>query len=31
MVKLTLKNKAIEKREALTDAEGTQILTTLIK
>ena len=31
MVKLTLKNKEIEKRKALTDAEETQILTTLIK
>ena len=31
MVKSALKNKAIDKREALTDAEETQILTTLIK
>jgi hypothetical protein len=30
MVKLLLENKKIEKREALTDAEETQILTTLI-
>jgi len=31
MVKLALENKKIDKREALTDAEETQILTTLIK
>jgi uncharacterized protein YqeY len=31
MVKSALKNKEIDKREALTDAEETQILTTLIK
>lgn len=31
MVKSSLKNKEIDKREALTDAEETQILTTLIK
>ena len=31
MMKLALKNKVIEKREELTDAEETQILTTLIK
>jgi uncharacterized protein YqeY len=31
MVKSALKNKEIEKREALTDAEESQILTTLIK
>ncbi len=31
MVKSALKNKEIEKREALTDAEEAQILTTLIK
>ncbi len=31
MVKSALKSKAIDKREALTDAEETQILTTLIK
>ena len=31
MVKSALKNKEINKREALTDAEETQILTTLIK
>jgi hypothetical protein len=31
MMKSALKNRAIEKREALTDAEETQILTTLIK
>jgi uncharacterized protein YqeY len=31
MVKSVLKNKEIDKREALTDAEETQILTTLIK
>ncbi len=31
MIKLALQNKVIEKREELTDAEETQILTTLIK
>jgi hypothetical protein len=31
MVKSSLKNKEIDKREKLTDAEETQILTTLIK
>lgn len=31
MVKSALRNKEIEKREALSDAEETQILTTLIK
>ena len=31
MVKSSLKNKEIDKREPLTDAEETQILTTLIK
>jgi uncharacterized protein YqeY len=31
MVKSALKNKEIDKREALTDAEETQILATLIK
>ncbi len=31
MVKSALKSKEIDKREALTDAEETQILTTLIK
>jgi uncharacterized protein YqeY len=31
MVKSVLKNKEIDKREALTDEEETQILTTLIK
>jgi uncharacterized protein len=31
MVKSALKNKEIDKREKLTDAEETQILTTLIK
>ena len=31
MVNSALKNKEIDKREALTDAEETQILTTLIK
>jgi len=31
MVKSALKNKEIDKRQALTDAEETQILTTLIK
>jgi uncharacterized protein YqeY len=31
MVKSALRNKEIDKREALTDAEETQILTTLIK
>ena len=31
MVKSALKNKEIEKREPLTDAEETQILTTLLK
>ncbi len=31
MVKSALKNREIEKREALTDTEETQILTTLIK
>lgn len=31
MVKSALENKKIDKREALTDAEETQILTTLIK
>lgn len=31
MVKSALKNKEIDKREPLTDAEETQILTTLIK
>jgi hypothetical protein len=31
MVKLALENKQIDKREALTNAEETQILTTLIK
>jgi uncharacterized protein YqeY len=31
MVKSALKNKEIEKREALTDAEEQQILTTLLK
>jgi len=31
MVKSALKNKEIDKREVLTDAEETQILTTLIK
>ena len=31
MVKSALKNKEIDKRELLTDAEETQILTTLIK
>ena len=31
MVKSALKNKAIEKREPLTDAEEAQILTTMIK
>jgi uncharacterized protein YqeY len=31
MVKSALKNKEIDKREALTDAEENQILTTLIK
>src|SRR5271155_4121795 len=31
MVKSALKNKEIDKRETLTDAEETQILTTLIK
>ena len=31
MVKSVLKNKEIEKREALTDADETQILTTLIE
>jgi uncharacterized protein YqeY len=31
MVKSALKSKAIDKREELTDAEETQILTTLIK
>ncbi|MEO6911497.1 MAG: GatB/YqeY domain-containing protein [Edaphobacter sp.] len=31
MVKSSLKNKEIDKRAALTDAEETQILTTLIK
>jgi uncharacterized protein YqeY len=31
MVKSALKNKEIDKRAALTDAEETQILTTLIK
>lgn len=31
MVKSSLKNKEIDKREALTDAEESQILTTLIK
>ena len=31
MVKTALKNKEIEKREPLTEAEGLQILTTLIK
>ncbi|WP_263368887.1 GatB/YqeY domain-containing protein [Edaphobacter bradus] len=31
MVKLALENKEIDKSEALTDAEETQILTTLIK
>jgi len=31
MVNSVLKNKEIDKREALTDAEETQILTTLIK
>jgi hypothetical protein len=31
MMKLTLRVKVIEKREELTDAEETQILTTLIK
>lgn len=31
MVKSALKNKEIDKREALTDVEETQILTTLIK
>ena len=31
MVKTAFKNKEIEKREALTDAEAQQILTTLIK
>jgi uncharacterized protein YqeY len=31
MVKSALKNKEIDKREALSDAEETQILTTLIK
>ena len=31
MVKSALKNKEIDKREALTDAEEAQILTTLIK
>src|ERR1700749_856906 len=31
MMELALKNKVIEKREALTDVEETQILTTLIK
>jgi uncharacterized protein YqeY len=31
MIKLALQNKVIEKREELTDAEETQILTALIK
>jgi uncharacterized protein YqeY len=31
MVKSAIRNKEIDKREALTDAEQTQILTTLIK
>ncbi len=31
MVKSALKNKEIDKREKLTDAEESQILTTLIK
>jgi uncharacterized protein len=31
IVKSALKNKEIDKREALTDADETQILTTLIK
>jgi uncharacterized protein len=31
MVKAALKNKAIEKRSELTDAEGLQILTTMVK
>jgi uncharacterized protein len=31
MMELALKNKVIEKREALTDVEETEILTTLIK
>jgi uncharacterized protein len=31
IIELALKNKMIEKREALTDAEETQILTTLVK
>ncbi len=31
MMKLALKDKVIEKREALTDVEETEILTTLIK
>jgi uncharacterized protein YqeY len=31
MVKSALRNKEIDKREALTDAEETQILTTLLK
>src|SRR5438270_4016411 len=31
MVKSAIKNKEIDKREALTDAEEAQILTTLIK
>ena len=31
MVKTAFKNKEIEKREPLTDAEAQQILTTLIK
>jgi uncharacterized protein YqeY len=31
IIELALKNKVIEKREALTDAEETQILTTLVK
>ncbi|WP_433965308.1 GatB/YqeY domain-containing protein [Tunturiibacter gelidiferens] len=31
MMKWALKNKVIEKREELTDAEETQLLTTLIK
>ena len=31
MVKSALKNKAIEKREPLTDAEEAQTLTTLVK
>ncbi len=31
MVKSALKNKEIDKREALTEAEETQVLTTLVK